>query len=122
LCEFRQASERHQYPGRAHDSELDHLRTVQALNPEVEFRTLEARKELFPHWALGELQGWEGRRPLGHVMNEYGFLWSDNIYDFKKTAELDQFHNPIIRKGGVIDQINEKYDAQREAITVSKER
>lgn len=121
LCEFRQASENRQYPGRAHDSELDHLRAVQALNPDVEFRTLEARKELFPHWALGELQGWKGRRSLGHVMNEYGYCWSDDVYDFNKTAELNQFNSPVIRKGGVIDQITEKYDKEREELVACQQ-
>jgi len=106
LCEFRQASERHQYPGRAHDSELDHLQTVQVLNPEVEFRTLEARKELFPHWALGELNGWGGRRPLGHVMNEYGFIWSDEVYSWEKST--DRLNSPIIRKGSIVDQIMDR--------------
>lgn len=90
LCEYRQAVRGGQYPGRAHDSELDHYRTVSAKNPEVQFRMLEARRQLFPHWALGELQGWEGRRPLGTVMNQYGYVWSDKIYSYLRTTDFSQ--------------------------------
>ena len=65
LCNYRQACNGQQYPGRGHDSELGHFHKVQALNPTVNFRTLEARRVLFPHEYLGELNGWDGRRDLG---------------------------------------------------------
>jgi hypothetical protein len=97
LCNFRQALAGQQYPGRGHDSELDHLRTVEALNPEVSFRTLEARAALFPAWALGELSGWTGRRKLGHVMGAHGYVWSDARYDYPATVAFGDLARPMSR-------------------------
>ena len=100
LCDYKQAYDGRQYPGRAHDSELGHLRKVQAAFPNTVFRTLNTRSLLFPSWALGEVQGWEGRRDeCSAVLGEHGYTWSDAIYDYVRTRETGDFVNPVVRSG-----------------------
>lgn len=89
LCEYKQAWDGGQYPGRAHDSELGHVSKVTPHWPEVDFRTLAVRKDLFPHFALGELNGWDGRREgLGGCPSEYGYMWTDTLYVYSPEINL----------------------------------
>ncbi len=88
LCEYKQAWDGGQYPGRAHDSELGHISKVEAQWPDVPFRSLEIRSNMFPHLALGELNGWEGRRDgLGGCPSQHGYMWTDTLYEW--TPEMD---------------------------------
>lgn len=98
LCDYKQAYDGKQYPGRAHDSELGHLLKVQPKNLDVPFKTLEARAALFPHQALGEYNGWTGRRDeCSDVLLHYGYTWSDMVYDYNATLATVDFANPIRR-------------------------
>lgn len=90
LCNYRQllgSSKR--YSGKGHDDELTFLRSVQRLNPDIQFRTLEARAAIFNPVYLGEVQGWEGVRPsLGDCYTTLGYRWNDARYDYVKTTSL----------------------------------
>jgi len=64
LCEFREALVGGYYPGASLDEELDYI-AIAHKNPRPGFNTkpiLEARKELFAHEHLGEVDGWDGLR------------------------------------------------------------
>lgn len=94
LCNYRQAADGRQYPGRALDSELGHY-MVAASCPGVKFYTLEKRAEVSPSVCLGEVQGWGGRRKeLGKCWPEYGYTWCDILYDYHATTDLA---NPVRR-------------------------
>ena len=91
LCEYKQAWDGGQYPGRAHDSELGHISKVQPSWPDVPFRALEVRSAMFPHLALGELNGWGGRRDgLGGCPSQHGYMWTDTLYDWNATTNLKE--------------------------------
>jgi len=89
LCDYRQAYEdMRQYPGRSQDSELDYLRKIQPYWGNAG-NMLEARAEIFPHRVLGELNGWDGvRKELGTCLRDHHYLWSDLLYDYKRTTNL----------------------------------
>ena len=90
LCEFLQCMKRNQYPGRALDSEMTHAMAAEAYwGPWPAF--WEMRKELFPHWALGELNGWQGRRKeLGDCLLVSRYMWSDARYDYKAMTDVSE--------------------------------
>ena len=97
LCEYKQAWEGGQYPGRAHDSELGHYRKVAPLWPDVDFKMLDLRAELFPHVALGEFSGWDGRRDgLGDCPSRHGYMWSDIEFVWSPGVDLS---DPPRREG-----------------------
>lgn len=91
LCEYRESYEgRRQYPGRSHDSELGYYHKAQA-RWEYNSRFLEARSNIFPKRHLGELCGWEGARNiLGTVVSDYGYTWTDLLYDYVNTLSFAQ--------------------------------
>lgn len=88
LCNYRQAVKGGQYPGRAHDSELGHY-YVASQKFSID-KIVEVREKLFPWQVLGEQKDrWQGRRvELGKVMTEYDYVWSDMLYDYTKTKQL----------------------------------
>ena len=90
LCEFGQALEKNQYPGRALDSEYGHyVKATEWFGDWEGFWRI--RSEMFPDWALGEKQGWEGRRKeLGACLPDHQYIWSDSLYDYKKTKTLKE--------------------------------
>ena len=96
LCDYRQSWEgKRQYPGRSQDSELDYHTSIvshwarEAHDPGTEM--FAARREIFPPWALGEIQGWSGvRKELGHVLREQGYTWSDSLFAYTQTADLSK--------------------------------
>lgn len=95
LCDFKQcAVGRRQFPGRSQDSELMYeAKVVDHWGPDDRMRR--ARAELFPHEALGELQGWEKvREELGHVLADHGYIWSDLLFDYRATTNLAE---PVLR-------------------------
>jgi hypothetical protein len=87
LCEFKQATKRNQYPGRALDSEFGHYtKTAGHFGEWPDFFRI--RREMFPSWALGELNGWQKRRDeLGGCIPDHQYVWSDAKYDYLKTTE-----------------------------------
>lgn len=99
LCEYGQAWRGGQYPGRAHDSELGHCRKVMGFwGDQVPFRVLDLRREMFPVVALGEAQGWEGRREeLGVLPSTQGYMWSDLSFDYLATRSAGDWAHPILR-------------------------
>lgn len=83
LCEYREAYEdRHQYPGRTIDQELEYLggeKSAYWAERGVDFgRIWAARKVLHPAASLGEIQGWPGvRHELSAHLRDTGRNWSD---------------------------------------------
>lgn len=89
LCDYKQAYDGKQYPGRAHDSELEHGIKVSEGFSTPSLKLWQAREELFPYETLGELSGWTSRRKeLGEVMTKHKYVWSDLAYDYNKTTDL----------------------------------
>ena len=91
LCDYRQSFEgKRQYPGRSQDSELDYHNKISPWwGKETEM--FKARRELFPHEPLGEIQGWNGvRKELGRVLREQGYTWTDFRYNYLLTRDLSQ--------------------------------
>ena len=94
LCEFRQMYKNHTfYPGRPQDSEFGYYNTLRTVRKDSPF--LLARRALFPEFCLGEHNGWLGRRKeLGWTLHNYGYVWSDALYDYTATEDLE---NPVRR-------------------------
>jgi hypothetical protein len=89
LCDYKQCYfGRRQYPGRSQDSEIEYMHKLQNFW-DFDFQMVKARAEIFPHWALGELNGWSKvRNELGTVLHDHGYMWSDSLYDYKNTIDL----------------------------------
>lgn len=103
LCEYKQSvlGKKH-YPGKSIDTEMDYFRRVRAHWGDYPSAFYDVRARLFPEWSLGEVQGWDGVRPeLGSIWSTYGYTWSDAVYDYRATALLGDFSDPILREGGV---------------------
>lgn len=88
LCEYRESYEsRKQYPGRSLDSELGY-----ALKAEADYKhksdIWRARSKLFPPNHLGEMRRyWSGpRKDVGQVLATHGYTWSDQLYDYTRSA------------------------------------
>ena len=88
LCDYKQAVNGRQYPGRSQDSELEYMRKVGPLLPVSEYMTV-ARPRLVPRWARGEVQGWTGvRKELGTTIPEHEYAWSDRLFSYSLTTDL----------------------------------
>jgi len=99
LCEFLQALKGGQYPGLSLDSEVDHYNKVYAhfLKGKDAGRFWELRKELFPGWTLGEVNGWSGTRDeLRRCYPEFDYTWSDSIYDYHAMNDVA---SPVLKEG-----------------------
>lgn len=97
LCDYKQAWHGRQYPGRAVDSELQHLAKIrpywEQVRPqmwrEVEESFYCARATSHPEWSRGELQGWGGpREDLTTTWQVHRYMWSDNLFDFHATVDF----------------------------------
>lgn len=93
LCEYREAFEDlHQYPGRTLDQELEYLHHPKAAywakRGLALHDILEARRELFPDAALGEVGNrWQGvRHELSRWLRERNENWSDLRYTWAASA------------------------------------
>lgn len=95
LCDYKQSVVgRRQYPGRSQDSELVYADKVHGHFGGEQTEMWLARANLFPHWALGELQGWDDvRGELGHVLAEHHYTWSDSKFDWHASAA--DLANPV---------------------------
>lgn len=88
LCDYKQAWHGRQYPGRSQDSEMEYAEQIHG-HWEVPTNMWGYRAELFPHWALGEKNGWTGvRKELGKILPTYGYTWSDGTYDYAASVDL----------------------------------
>jgi len=89
LCDYKQCYfGRRQYPGRSQDSEIQYHEKISAYW-DYDFEMIRARSEIFPNWTLGEKNGWTNvRKELGTVLYDYGYMWSDSLYDYKNTLDL----------------------------------
>lgn len=98
LCEYKQSAlGRKQYPGKSIDTEQDYFDRVYKHWGQRDSSFDDVRLKCFPTWALGELAGWHGVRPeLGSVLADYGYTWSDAVYDYGKTTD---FSAPVKRSG-----------------------
>jgi hypothetical protein len=99
LCEYKQSAlGRKQYPGKSIDTEMDHWNRTYAHWGGVkqnESQFFAIRATCFPEWALGETDGrWWGVRPeLGGVLADFGYTWSDFVYNYQKTED---FSTPVM--------------------------
>lgn len=93
LCEYKQSVLRmKQYPGKSIDTEMDYFRIAGMESSWF----WDIRRECFPEWSLGEVQGWGGvRTGLGPVLVNHGYTWSDAIYDW--AASKDDLAVPVFR-------------------------
>lgn len=110
LCEYKASFlTKRQYPGRSLDSELSYERSIEPYwgslpypGHEPETEHMKTRRRLHPEWSLGEVQDWDpGERLgyLGRVVSEYGYTWTDSLYDYHATRETGDFSHPIRRNG-----------------------
>lgn len=91
LCEYREAYEdRHQYPGRTHDQELEYAASEKFAHWETRPHAIwDARAALFPAVALGEQNGWGTiRHELSRVLRDHSYVWSDVRFDYPGTSDL----------------------------------
>ena len=97
LCDYKQAFHSRQYPGRSQDSELAYWDAVNDYwNAGTEM--FDARSAIFPREVLGELTGWTGvREELTTVLRDYGYTWSDALYDYNATLASGDFEHPVSR-------------------------
>lgn len=89
LCDYKQCYfGRRQYPGRSQDSEIEYHTKIKD-HWDFDFQMLKGRQEIFPKWALGEINGWSHvREELGTVLYDYGYMWSDSLYDYSNSPDL----------------------------------
>lgn len=92
LCEYKAAFENYkQYPGWTIDQEpLLYDKVYDYWGQDTDRSALwKARKALFPKEVLGELNGWNGTRwELTETLRDYGYNWSDLVYDYSKTKDV----------------------------------
>lgn len=96
LCDYKQCIiGKRQYPGRSVDSELKYAAVVKDAFPDLDFAPFDrGRAMLFPAWALGERQGWNGpRNELGRVLAEHGYMWTDSRLCY--TCSRDRLADPV---------------------------
>lgn len=93
LCNFGKAIKGSYYPGHAVDRELAHAAKAEAWFHETAVNLRSVRPSLYPRVCLGELNGWSStRKELERCYPDYGYLWSDLLYDYKETTDLSQPH------------------------------
>ncbi len=83
LCDYKQCYVgQRQFPGRSQDSEIVYHQKISHYWG-TKTKMWEARSKQFPHQVLGELNGWNCvREELGKVLYNYGYMWSDLVYDY----------------------------------------
>jgi hypothetical protein len=83
LCDYKQCYVgKRQFPGRSQDSEIAYAKKIEDYWG-GDTIMWEARSMIFPHQALGEMNGWYSvREELGKVLYDHGYMWSDLIYDY----------------------------------------
>lgn len=102
LCEYREAYERrHQYPAWTIDQEpLLYDKVTAYFGTDACTSLWDARKALFPKYALGELgkRWWGTRWDCASTLRNFGYNWSDLRYDYTATQENKSFASPIVRE------------------------
>jgi len=104
LCEYKQSAlAGKQYPGKSIDTFLAYFKKVYdywGKDEAAESELWAVRKAIFPEWSLGEVQGWDWtREELGKTLPDYGYTWSDILYDYVATKASNSFNNPVKREG-----------------------
>ena len=88
LCDYKQAVNGSQYPGKSQDSELAYLWKVGRHLTESTYYN-KVRPALIPWWARGEVRGWDGvRKELAMTVKDHDYMWSDKLYDYELTTDL----------------------------------
>lgn len=79
------------YPGHTHDATLKQYHLVENYWGDGYIKhILEVRKEMFPEFVLGEIQGWkEPRRELNRCHKMYNYIWADTAYNYQETRDLE---------------------------------
>lgn len=100
-CEYKQSAlGRRQYPGRSVDSELRYWRQAYASGTPGTVdatRFWAVRTQLYPAWALGEVNGWDdARADCGRVLADYGYTWSDSRYNYEATRQAGCWAVPVV--------------------------
>jgi len=88
LCDYKQCYVgKRQFPGRSQDSEIAYHKKIAPYWGD-KTRMWEARSKIFPRQVLGEINGWDAvREELGKVLYDYGYMWSDLIYDYQLSKD-----------------------------------
>lgn len=101
LCEYRDAFEdRRQYAGWTIDQEpLLFQKSYEYFGDSLDSTLFwNTRADIFPTETLGEFQGWEGTRwDITNVLRDYGYVWSDLLYDYVATRDGGSFEHPVER-------------------------
>jgi hypothetical protein len=105
LCDYKQCYVgKRQFPGRSQDSEIAYRKKIESYWG-GNTRMWEARAKAFPKQVLGELNGWDCvREDLGKVLYDYGYMWSDLIYDYnlsKNRLAIPVKHGETIGPVGI---------------------
>jgi len=89
-CEYHQSIDnRKQFPGRSIDGEARSLRAAETYwGKDITAPGWAVRPLLFAPESLGEVHGWDKRDELMAVAADYGYTWSDLVYDYKATRNL----------------------------------
>lgn len=98
LCEYRVAFEnQRQYPGRTLDQKFALYAKAKAYwGDTLDSAIWDARRAVFPHRVLGELNGWnEIRRGPEMALRTHGYNWSDVRYNFVQTLEAGSWAAPV---------------------------
>jgi hypothetical protein len=95
-CEYHQSIDNgKQFPGRSIDGEARSLRAAEAYwGTDVTNPGWVVRPTLFAPESLGEVHGWDRRDELMVVARDYGYTWSDLVYDYPATRDLAA---PVLR-------------------------
>lgn len=98
LCDYKQAWNGRQYPGRSQDSELEYADAI-APHWGLDDTMEDLRERLFPSQVLGEANGWRHvRKELGKVLPEAGFTWTDFRFDYAATLAAGRsVFDPVAR-------------------------
>jgi hypothetical protein len=98
LCDYKQAWNGRQYPGRSQDSELEYAAAI-APHWGADDTMVQLRDRLFPRQVLGEHGGWAHvRKELGKVLPEAGFTWTDFRFDYAETLRQGRsVQDPVTR-------------------------
>ena len=106
LCEYKGAYEkRHQYVGWTIDQEpLLYEKVLKHFGNQVSGiseKLWGARKDLFPQDVLGEIRGWGGTRwDVAKILRDYGYVWSDQEYDYWETLKTQSWEQPVLKQQG----------------------
>jgi len=91
LCEYRELLCGGYYAGASHDEELGYISQSRMKFSEHQLAGIfQARKELFPEWCLGELNGWDDiRQDCWRAWKNHGYIWNDLRYVYRGLGSVE---------------------------------